>query len=372
VSWFHYSLMATVLFLGVSDVFAQNARISRPSQQTGSAVLGRIGGNRTKSRGPAQSLRSTPTAAGNSASSTASFVPGLPQSSGSGYYLRPLPLGSFRYPRIPRASISGIGRAQIARAKAISGLSIATNPQAHPYVIANLNRLPALTTPVYVRDVGGTAFHSAFGLTPSRDESVSSTPFPDDVRSVDLMQASLFKREQALIEGALSAFTAATDDRPISERLPDLKTAESRLKLAIALKSDLNAAQLYLCQLHIYMELEQIGLAARLIDDALKAEPRLFVDRISIARRMGDYDAEIGESDMLDRHYRRYVVTADYNPDSVDAQILTGYCGVNLGDWRRVDQSVAEIEERLNTVEKRERLDRFLWAMKPALAEHQP
>lgn len=366
------SLIAALMLWGVTPASAQRrAHISRPSERTGSQVLGLIGGTFTRSKSEPQSLRGTPSSPQFGATSPLA-VPGMSQRHGTGFYAGALSVGSATIapPRSP--GVYQIGMTQIEQSRRLSALDYASDPRASFHQIQALNRLPGLTTPVYVRQAGGSAFHRIFGLTPA-DQAVrkeeDKAAFPSDLTQADIMQANLDAREKLIVDDALAAFTRAMDDRPLVDRLPDLKDAEARLQTAVELHPAEMNADLNLCLLHISLELEQIGMASSLIDAAIRANPRLFLDRFTVAKRMGDYNAERDYSRRLEDHFRRYVATASYNPNSVDAQILTGYCAVYLKDWRRLQDAVTMISEGILSTEQREPLDRFLWAVNPVLEQ---
>lgn len=352
----------------VPEVSAQTrARISRPSDQTGSSILGRVGGSNTGSTSEAQSIGGNPTPAIGAGAPLA--IPGLGQRRGSGFYAGNLAVGSITIPQFRNPALYSIGQRQLFEARALSGMGVATNPRLTADSMVGLNYMPPLQTPVYLRESVGTKFHSVFGLTPAV-HSDASIAFPEQTRQIDLINADLARREQQIYERALQRFQEATDDRPRDERIVDLKNAQTNIRTALQLDVEAYETKLNLCLLHASLELEQIVEAMTLIDRAIQGNPNLLIDRESIASLFGDFDAQEGVSKRLDRQLRRYIVTADYNPESVEALILSGYCAVHLGDWRRLDRAITELDSKKDSSGAlRNPINRFLWAAAPVLDE---
>lgn len=329
-------LIVCVLISAAELGWAQRARVSRPSDQSSSQTLGRVGGART-GLNDVSSLRG----------SRASGPVGMP---GSGQFTQ-------RGGRVPRAHIPSallLGRPGF-RMDRGAGHPLFRIPQYDPMELrgrSGLTNSMSLTapgmlgwqpppvylpaTPYVAPSVERSAFADYFDLQPE-PEAETKAPVADGP-GPDLSLVDLLRRENELIveqrlARALRAFRNGTTPRA-EDRLEQLAVAQDILADLVRLRPDDPVPAVLLT--HTALHREHLGVAMQTLLELINRDPLVFSRDLDVAQYYGD-------PEMLEMEMRRRQRVGDQNAQQAMAYGLQAYCNMVLGDASRTREALAKM-----------------------------
>jgi hypothetical protein len=320
------------------------ARISRPSETTGSAVFGRTGGRytvqtnveglRSRQFGTANntgvggfSPHGTRAPSDTSSRQSLALGAGLSATGSLGYLGARNHLGAFR------PGLSGD-----ARVRNITGQTFATDLRVSPAQAARINMLRGLQTPMMSIDEPGSTFHRVFGLVEAPPEA-ETTAAPTALAPLIAAQSEV--AVGTLADDALMAFRVSTSGA-MEQRTGEFARAGHLLAGARDMQADEVVPALL--GVHAALARDQVSLAVFNLHEATRRAPDLTAALAGLASHFGDYDAARRDSANLDAQMRRWVQLGDDNPGSVEAQLVSAYCATVLGDRARAQRTLERAE----------------------------
>lgn len=384
------------LATSISALGQNRASLSRPSDQTGSSILGRTGGQFTREIGnglaPTQGM-STQAALQNGGNLNQQNFLGAARG-----------LGGLGSPPLPQAfSITGVGFSSqmfnypvdqyvappsSAMLASLSGLSV-SSAGASGIGYALSNSMPLLGVrpryvdispqPYFIPKPQESAFDRFFELRPS-ESNAASAPAAYEIGEVPTV-AKLIERgnDQRLIERrqrALAEFAEATSD-VVDDRAEALSRAQNSLRAVMQMDRTDYVAPLLL--VHVALAKNQSLMAANCLDQVLKRHPEFFIDRPDVAAYFGDYQpppAEVepsedpgtwGSSRMLTEQVRGLIRLGGNVPANSGVMTLQAYCAWILNDDRRVRSTLARMAPDDAKEDERGQMQRLSYAMGAAL-----
>ena len=319
------------------------ARISRPSETTGSAVFGRTGGRYTvQTRVAPLSGRPVGTAGDTGVGGFSPHGTRSPSDvtnrqqvglgagvgvGGVGY------LGARNHAAVYRPGASGD-----TRVRNVTGQTYATDLRVSSAQVGRINMRSGLRTPMMAMTEPSSAFHRTFGL-------VEAEPVLDDRPPVTSMSPLITARVDQVVgtlaDDALMAFRVATSGA-MDQRTGEFARAAHLLAGARDLRrDDVTPA---LLGVHAALARDQVSIAVFNLFEATRRAPDLTEAAAGLASHFGDFDATRRDSANLDTQLRRWVPLGDENPGSVEAQLVSAYCATLLGDRNRARRALDRAE----------------------------
>ncbi len=214
------------------------------------------------------------------------------------------------------------------------------------------NYLPALNAHLYTPRVESSRFQDYFGLTPTRPEL---KPGARTINSVaEQLETQTELRIRRAEQDGLVLFKKATVERRDlrTQRYPNCRDCADNLDESFrlfALVRDLDEEAYLPCLLmvHVALEQERPMLASVYLRDAFQRNQDFFSEKPeALHLYFGDVEEGDGESPTLYSQMRRYARLGELNPSSTEAQLLAAYCAWRIGDTERAREA-AELAEEL-------------------------
>ncbi len=326
--------------------------VSRPSDQGPSGRVGRTGGQYTREASAPAAGRSFSGAPGASVS-----LPNLPSRAGRSDPL-PAEVLAGRSRRLFTRSTSSLLRpfpgVSITAIERMSGFTAAIDLSA-PVDGWKYYTPPELET-VATPQTSGDSFNDFFGLRPAAAAEQQAKDEEFD-RLLHGLERDQQQRKQEREQMARDLFKAGTT--PTNENRMELLAQAERMAIS-ARDMDERAVIPCLIVAHAALEREQMVLALNNIMMAARRDPAIFRDRVDVAGLFGD-------PNLLDQQMRRFVRTAEFNSEAIQAHLLTAYCAWMLRDESRLRPALKTLGEVPIDVAGQEEIQRFVRAMQASL-----
>lgn len=254
----------------------------------------------------------------------------------------------------------------------VSGLQAATNFRL-PLPGVGAGGLPALNAHIYTPHPPQTEFERFFGLVPAQPPAASSRrPFTSIAAELERQTQERVARAREAGLALLKAATVESRD-PQTGRYPNCVECDAKLWRAartLALVRDLDDADALplILLTHIALEQESPSLAGTYLMQAFRRNPELFREQpAELAKLFGDFE-DNNRSLVLEAQLHRYKDIGMYNPGSVAAQLVSGYCAWRLGDTSQARAAAGKALELARTnPEEAESALSFATALQAAL-----
>ncbi len=370
-------LAITVLAAPLPPAAAQGgggrmARMNRPSEQTGSSVLG---GQYTRNS-VFRTLDSTSRQVSLLGADKFQYMRGRNRSGGDRPNVMPASqFGLYNNLAEPGGLPLSWAADRTGEVSALSGLQGAPGfYTALPGYRAQ--EVPAMNAFLYTPRTKSTPFDNFFGLTPTPPELQPGAPTIKSVAAQ--MEVQTEKRVRQAERDGLDLFKRATVERLDyrTRRYPNCRDCAANLDQAIRLFTmvrdlDKEAYLPTLLMAHAALEEERPIMASVYLLDAFRRNPGLFsADPGSISQYFGDVAEGSNRSTVLEAQMRQYVRTGELNPESPEGQLLSAYCGWRIGDTERAREAArlaAELAPAAGEPDLVARMANFAAAVRAAL-----
>jgi hypothetical protein len=317
----------------------RSAAINRPSEQTGSSILGRVGGTYTRGYGNTAS----PYNRGSTTLGGAGNNLGRPNFFGAGWQMGELPSPTlpqaFTYSapgaRIPMtispwaAVLAGV---QASELNYITGMQYATDvntPLSNQMPVG----FPMPNSPYFAPAPPSNTLQQFFGLAPAI-AAEEAPAIPPDVSWTWLLERENENELQAKKAQALRLFKQVTQKTIDGQEELLSQTQRSLQQVAVADPQDSLSCLLLV---HISMERNQLLSAAVNLQDAVARNPEVFAQPCNLGQYFGDPEVLLARA-------REMVRIGDENPDPIN-YALQGYSAWLLNDRPRLAETMTHMRE---------------------------
>ena len=315
------------------------AGVSRPTEQTGSSILGRVGGIYTGRYGDVVPITGAPSATSGMNGSGLGSINFLGAGSQYGNVpTPPLPQAFTFSPtgaRIPvtispwAVALSGIQASELG---AVSGLEYAT--QFHRSLSNRMpTGLPTSTSPYFAPPSSNNTLNEFFGLVPATPAETEPAP-SSDTSWIELLKQANESELQTKKKRAMQLFKSVTAN-PIDGQEELLSQAQRALQQVMVADPQESLACLLL--VHISLERRQYLSAAVNLQAAVERNPEIFQNPPDLSQYFGD-------PQLLLNRAREMTRFGDNNPDPVNFA-LQGYSAWLLQDRPRLVETLNRMQE---------------------------
>lgn len=349
-----------------------SARISRPSEQGPSAVVGRVGGSNTRYSGDASTLNSRTrfdyqnNLMGGQGFGIGSGLRGANRSGAMGILSGGSLLGggppadAFAHFSRRRAGIVnnelvrgslGFGAGDVYQA---SGLEEAISNDI-PLIGWESPRVDGGDAPVYIAPSDSSAFHNFFGLRPSTAPLRSQPDSPNALQSELLDKVNTMNVSDLIEKGKQQMKLGTTDGVPDRQE----QLARALDTFSSARRIDPKAWLPCLLAMQVALEKERYDSAMFMLSEAVRRNALAIAERPEI-------ELLYGSRILLENQLRGRLKAGAQNPGNAQAAIFEGYAALLLKDRPRASAAVRRIEE-INRLESDQSVELIRKALLAAL-----